>query len=67
MKKGRWFHKKYGKNAFEGSYARGILEKYNKERIFILGGVRKSNPSHGIVLAFESHEAAKAQGWKYQK
>lgn len=63
MKKSAWIHKKYGKNEFAGSYARGLEGFAKKERAFVLSGVRASKPSHGIIIVFESHEAAKKLGW----
>ena len=52
-----WHHKKYKNRNYIGAYRRAI----NGERELVLTCTRNGR-QHNIV--FESHEAAKAQGWR---
>lgn len=52
-----WKHKKYKAREYSGNY---IWDARNG-RVFFLIGKDSKGREHGI--AFESHEAAKLQGW----
>lgn len=53
-KKAHWTHKKYGKRKYYGYY-----RYVDNEREFLLV---HGDTQH--IITFESHEAAKALGWK---
>ena len=53
-----WNHKKYGKKEYTGRY--GFDMKTG--RVFVLMGKLSNGKDNNIV--FESHESAKALGWK---
>lgn len=53
-----WRHPKQ-KRVYQGSYG---FESKTKSRAFILIATLKTGKEHAI--AFESHEAAKAAGWR---
>lgn len=61
MKKLVWRHKKYGKRDYAGSYTWGFISNLQTERVFILKWINDHGKSH--LCVFESHEAAKMQGW----
>lgn len=51
-----WQKKKYGKKLYQGSY-----RFVTGEREFILVGMSNGKKN---TISFESHEAAKTNGWK---
>lgn len=52
-----WTHKKHGQTTFRASYERDK----DYERVFVLFSGK------GRKITFESHQAAKAQGWQKVK
>lgn len=56
-----WTHKKYGTRKYDGTYERDS----SGERVFVLTATLKNGKEHRMM--FESWQAAKAQGFKYDE